>query len=246
MAQALGAGDPLVVQDSRYLITLDRIYRQARVRKEDEFHIVLSRGSADDVARLSALLNKVGTTLERQIRSLPEGPQVRVLIVPNDYGRLTNESGSQAYFSPELGVLLFPSVPKEETREIVSSLVAAHLAHRVGPAPAWLELGMREHYTAKIRKKRSQSTLRLLKDNRTAPESDWLELLDGPRSVLLRQKLAWARSWALVEFAGRRVQIDLAKDVAAGEAIPVVPKDLQLESLPKDYLRWVKTQRLKK
>jgi tetratricopeptide (TPR) repeat protein len=246
MAQALGAGDPLVVEDSRYLITLDRLYRQARVRKEDEFQVVLSRGSAEDVGRLSTLLGKIGTTLERQIRSLPDGPLIRVLIVPNDYGRLTKESGSQAYFSHELGVLLFPSVPKEETREIVSSVVAAHLAHRVGPAPAWLELGMRELYTAKIRRKRNQSTLRLLKDNRQAPETDWLDLLEGSRSVLLRQKLAWARAWALVEFAGRRVQIDLSKDVAAGEAIPVVPKDLQLESLPKDYLRWVKTQRLKK
>lgn len=246
MAQALGAGDPLVVQDSRLLITLDRLYRQARVRKEDEFQIVLSRGSAEDVQRLATLLGKIGTTLERQIRALPEGPQVRVLIAPNDYGRLTNESGSQAYYSTELGVLLFPSVPKEETREIVSSVVAAHLASRVGPAPAWLELGMREVYTSKVRKKRNQATLRLLKDNRNAPESDWLELLDGPRSQLLRQKLAWARAWALVEFSGRRVQNDLSKDVAAGEAIPVVPKDLQLESLPKDYLRWVKTQRLKK
>jgi len=246
MAQALGPGDPLVVQDSRYLITLDRLYRQARVRKEDEFEVVLSRGSADDAARLSTLLSKVGTRLERMIRAYAEGPQIRVLIVPEDYGRLTNESGSQAYFSPELGVLLFPSVPKEETREIVSSLVAAHLAHRVGPAPAWLELGLREHFTWKLRKKRAESTLRLLKDNRTAPEADWLELLDGRRSVLLRQKLAWARCWALVEFAGRRIQVDLPNDVAAGEAIPVVPRALQLGSLPKDYLRWVKTQRLKR
>lgn len=248
MAQALGAGDPLVIQDARSLIGLDRLYRQARVRKQDEFAIVLSRGSAEDVARLSAMLEKLGETLDRQIRSLPEGPLLRVLVVPDDYGRLTNEAGSQAFFSAELGVLLFPSIPPEEapTREIVSTVVAAHLAHRIGPAPAWLELGLREFYTTRVTKNRNQATLRLLKDNLQAPASDWLELLGGRRSVLLRQKLAWARAWSLVEFSGRRIRIDLSKDTAAGQPVPIVPKELQLESLPKDYLRWVKNQRLKK
>ncbi|MBL4844621.1 MAG: hypothetical protein JKY65_03770 [Planctomycetes bacterium] len=246
IAQALSAGDPLVTQDALLLITLDRLYRQATVRKEGEFHVVLSRGSKDDVSRLARMLEKIGDTLEKQIRTIPDGPLIRVLIVPNDYGRLTQEAGSQAFYSNELGVLLFPSVPEEETRELISTVIAAHLAHRVGPAPAWLELGLREMFTSRIRKKRKQSTLRLLKDNRTAPPSDWLELLEGERSLLLREKLAWGRAWAMVEFLGRRIQIDLAKDVALGEAIPVVPKEVTLDNLPKDYLRWVKTQRLKK
>lgn len=246
LAQALSPGDPLVTRDARALIDLERLFRQAKVRVSGDYQHVLSRGSEEDALRLSKLLDKAGDVIEKQMRGVPEGPRLVVLVVPTDYGRLTKDSGTPAYYAHDLGVLLLPSIPAEETREMVLAVASAHVAHRVGPAPAWLEFGLQEHFASKVLKERNQATLRLLKDNRQAPQSDWEELLAAPRSLLQGNKLGLARAWALVDLLGSRVRIDLSKDIAAGQAVPAVPQEVQVEKLAKEYLRWVKSQRLQK
>ncbi|MGE0706507.1 MAG: hypothetical protein AB7N76_17635 [Planctomycetota bacterium] len=245
VAQGLGGADPLAVREGRALVTLEGLARSLNTRKLGEGHLVLSRGAVEQAEAVVLFLDHtVVKPFKAELGAkLPRGGTVRVALLPDRYGQIVGDKRAVAYV-PGLDLIVMAEAIQEPTDDLLRALAEAHLAHRMGPAPAWLNEGMAEYLVRRLnRKYKNEAKLKLLDDNLRMTPDEWRALLTAERADLAKERLLRAQSWALVEgvlSTGQRMTI--AKK--ASDAVPLTldAQGLDLSKLEEPYRNWVRRQ----